>query len=69
MYTRIDYKMKIYYLVILWISLFMSYPTYAHAGHDHSSIFASLIHLLWLAPILMVLVFLHHKLLKNNYQI
>lgn len=61
--------MKIYYLITLCIGLFMSLPTYAHVGHDHSSIYASLVHVLWLTPALIVLVFLHRKLLKNNYQI
>lgn len=63
------YKMNIYYLITLCISLFMSLPTYAHTEHKNFSIYASLVHLLWLAPALMVLVFLYRKLLKKNHQI
>jgi hypothetical protein len=61
--------MKIYYLITLCISLLMSLPTYAHEGHDHTSIYASLIHFVWLAPALIVLILLYRKLLKKNYQI
>ncbi len=61
--------MKIYYLIAFCISLFISLPAFAHAGHDHSSLYAHLVHALWLVPALMVLVFVYRKLLKNNYQI
>lgn len=61
--------MKTYSLIILAITLLMSSPSFAHAGHDHSSMLASLIHLFWLAPALVALVVLYSKLLKKNYQI
>jgi hypothetical protein len=61
--------MKIYYLITLCISLLISLPTYAHGGHDHTSVYASFIHFVWLAPALIAVVLLYNKLLKKNYQI
>lgn len=61
--------MKIYSLIILCITLLLSAPSFAHAGHDHTSMQASLVHLFWLAPILIALIILYNKLLKRNYQI
>jgi hypothetical protein len=46
----------------------MSFPVFAHAGHDHSSIFANIIHLLWLAPIFVTLAIIYTKFLTKNYQ-
>ncbi len=61
--------MKIYSLIMLSITLLISSPAFAHAGHDHTSILASLVHLVWLTPALIALVLLYTKLLKKNYQI
>ena len=61
--------MIIYPLILLNIIFLLSSPAYAHAGHDHTSIQASFIHLLWLAPALIALAVLYSKLLKKNYQI
>jgi len=61
--------MKAYLFLVLCISVLFSSPSFAHAGHDHTSILTSLIHLLWLAPALIALVVLYSKLLKKNYQI
>lgn len=61
--------MKTYYVWALFVSLFLSLPAYAHSGHDHTSIVASLIHFFWLAPALIGLIYLLHKFLKKNYQI
>lgn len=61
--------MKIYSLIILCVTLLMSAPSFSHAGHDHTSMQANLIHLFWLAPALIALVLLYSRLLKINYQI
>ena len=45
-----------------------AFPVFAHAGHDHSSIFANIIHLLWLAPIFVTLAIIYTKFLTKNYQ-
>jgi hypothetical protein len=61
--------MKAYSLGLFIISLLISIPVCAHAGHDHSSIFANIIHLLWLAPAFVALAILYSKILKKIYQI
>ncbi len=61
--------MKLFSLIIFCISLVISQPIFAHAGHDHASNLASLIHLAWLAPALIAVALLYTKLLKKNYQI
>jgi len=61
--------MKIIQLIILSISLLTSASSYAHAGHDHTSTFASLVHLFWLVPILIAAAILYSKLLQKNYKI
>jgi len=55
-------------LGIFFISLFTSVPVFAHAGHDHLSLFANIIHLLWLAPVFVTLAILYTKFLTKNYQ-
>jgi len=61
--------MKIYPLIILGVVFLISSPSFAHAGHDHNSMSASFIHLVWLTPTLIALGILYSKLLKKNYQI
>ncbi len=61
--------MKIYSLIILCLTLLVSAQSFAHAGHDHTTMLSSLVHLFWLAPALIALVALYSKLLKKNYQI
>jgi len=61
--------MKAYLFLVLCISVLFSSPSFAHAGHDHTTMLSSLVHLLWLAPALIALVVLYSKLLKKNYQI
>jgi hypothetical protein len=61
--------MKLSTLMALCISFLICLPAFAHPGHDHTSIYASLIHFLWLVPTLIAGVFLYRKLLKKNYKI
>jgi hypothetical protein len=42
-----------YRLFILLTSLAISMQSFAHEGHDHSDPMSSLIHLLWLAPLII----------------
>lgn len=48
--------------------LIISGPTFAHAGHDHADPMASLIHLVWLAPLFIGLaaLFVHLSKRLNN---
>ncbi len=43
-----------YRLFILLTGLVLSMQSFAHEGHDHSDPMSSLIHLLWLAPLIIV---------------
>lgn len=61
--------MKIIKLALMFAVLLITSPSFAHAGHDHSSIMASLVHLFWLAPVLIAVAIFYTKLLKKNYQI
>lgn len=60
--------MKVNTVFTLCLILLVPLPASAHSGHDHTSIFSSLIHLLWLTPALVALVLLHTHLLKKNYK-
>jgi len=61
--------MKIFQLIVLSTSLLISAASFAHSGHDHSSSFSNLIHLLWLTPALIALaVVCSSKLLKKNHK-
>ena len=43
---------------VFFISLLMTSHAFAHVGHDHSSAMSGLIHLLWLAPLVVAAVLL-----------
>jgi hypothetical protein len=51
---------------ILCILLFIPLASFSHSGHDHSAPMASFIHLLWIAPALIVAAFLLKKLIHNK---
>lgn len=53
---------------VVAILLLCSHVAMAHSGHDHSSPWAALIHLAWLAPIAIAawLVFKKRHLLKSR---
>jgi hypothetical protein len=55
-----------YRLSLTILLLFTSLPCFAHVGHDHSDPMASLIHLAWIAPLLIVAVVLINKLVKHQ---
>ena len=61
--------MKTYISLILSIIFLMSLPAYAHPGHDHSSVFSNIVHLLWLIPAFVALAMVYTKVLKKNYRI
>jgi len=61
--------MKVLQFILSTILLFtISFSALAHDGHDHGSIYASLIHLLWLAPALIALSFLYSRILSQLYK-
>jgi len=61
--------MKILLVIITLLLLTISFDIFAHDGHDHQSIYASLVHLLWLAPIFAGLSFLYSRILNQLYKI
>jgi len=61
--------MKFNALAITCLLFFISLPTFAHSGHDHSSIMSGLVHLAWLAPLLIAGIYIYSKVLKRNYRI
>ncbi len=61
--------MKILPVILALFLITISLDTYAHEGHDHHSIYASLVHLLWLAPIFVGLSFLYSRILNQLYKI
>lgn len=63
-----ELTMKTYQLVILFLTSFISSPLFAHAGHDHNSAMASLVHFLWIAPAVAAVAILYSKLVKNKKQ-
>jgi len=42
-----------YRILILVAGLLISTQSFAHAGHDHSDPMSSLVHLFWLAPLII----------------
>jgi len=46
-------NMKIFNRLTGTFAIVVSAPLFAHSGHDHSAADAGLIHLLWLAPIII----------------
>jgi len=61
--------MKILPVILTLFVITISFDTFAHDGHDHQSIYASLVHLLWLAPIFVGLSFLYSRILNQLYKI
>ncbi|MDP7593294.1 MAG: hypothetical protein QF552_11505 [Litorilituus sp.] len=61
--------MKMIKLTLILTILLITSPSFAHAGHDHTSMMASLMHLIWLAPAILVACILYSKLLTKNYHI
>ena len=61
--------MKILLAILTLFLITVSFDTFAHDGHDHHSIYASLVHLLWLAPIFVGLSFLYSRILNQLYKI
>ena len=59
--------MKILFVIMTLIWVGISFDTFAHDGHDHHSSYASLIHLMWLAPIFVGLSFLYSRILNQLY--
>ena len=55
-----------YRLTLTLLLLLVSLPNVAHDGHDHSLPMAGLIHLLWIAPMLIAAIFLSKKLMKTQ---
>ena len=43
--------------------------TFAHDGHDHGSSLAVMVHLLWFAPLLIVVAVVYSKNFNKNYGI
>ncbi|MBU2870595.1 hypothetical protein [Colwellia sp. E2M01] len=53
------------YRLLFFISLcVISLRSFAHVGHDHNVPMAVLIHLAWLAPLVIVGVYLINKLVR-----
>jgi len=49
------------------IALAVSTPSLAHSGHDHSAADAGLIHLLWLAPVIIAAcILVYRELITKN---
>lgn len=44
--------------ILITLLAFAALPTFGHAGHDHSHPLATLVHLLWLAPLMLAVGFL-----------
>jgi hypothetical protein len=61
--------MKILPVILTLFLITVSFDTFAHDGYDHHSIYASLVHLLWLAPIFVGLSFLYSRILNQLYKI
>ncbi len=61
--------MKLLSIILTILILLPSFSALAHDGHDHSSSYASLIHLLWLSPAFIGLSLLYSKILNQLYKI
>ncbi|MBL4823009.1 MAG: hypothetical protein JKX90_05745 [Colwellia sp.] len=61
--------MKTKQLILIIFMSFFSTVTFAHTGHDHSSPWATLNHLFWLAPVIIVAAIIYSKTLNKNYRI
>jgi len=60
--------MKILAVTLTLLLTTISFDIFAHEGHDHHSMYASLMHLLWLAPIFVGLSFLYNQILNQLYK-
>ena len=47
-----------YKIALTVFSLLVSTQSFAHGGHDHSDPMASLVHLMWIAPLVIGTVFM-----------
>jgi hypothetical protein len=61
--------MKIIAVILTLLVITISLPIFGHDGHDHHSVYASLIHLLWLAPIFVGLSFMYSRIINQLYKI
>ncbi|MCJ8318194.1 MAG: hypothetical protein MJK12_01085 [Colwellia sp.] len=53
-------------IVAIFFSCF-SAISFAHEGHDHNTFSAVFIHLLWLAPAMIVATVIYSNILKKSY--
>ncbi|QBG35891.1 hypothetical protein [Litorilituus sediminis] len=59
-------KLSLLVTFLLTLVAVVSLPVAAHSGHDHSAADAGLIHLLWLAPIIIAAGVLAFKELTSS---
>ena len=57
---------KVKYIAVSSALALMSFGAVAHGGHDHNAVSAGLIHLAWLAPLLIIGAFLSYRAVKNK---
>jgi len=57
---------KVKVSVISVVTTIMSSGAIAHAGHEHSDASSGLIHIAWLAPVLIAAVFVSYLVRKNK---
>ena len=57
---------KVSFITLSALLTAVSSSVMAHSGHDHSEPSSGLIHLAWLAPVLMVGGYMSYRLRKNN---
>lgn len=57
---------KIKLIAISIIVTIMTSSVIAHDGHDHSNVNSGIIHLTWLAPILIAAAFVGYRIRKNK---
>ncbi|MCH2057819.1 MAG: hypothetical protein MK214_14645 [Thalassotalea sp.] len=55
-------------LTLTVLLLTMSFASFAHSGHDHTSPMAALVHLLWLAPLFIGAAALRAYMTKQKAQ-
>ncbi|WP_422135866.1 hypothetical protein [Endozoicomonas sp. ALD040] len=53
--------------LLLPMFILASEPVFAHPGHDHGHWSAGLIHLLWIAPVILATGFAIYRLGKNKH--
>lgn len=57
---------KVKIMTLTSVLAMISSGAMAHAGHDHSDPSSGLIHLAWLAPVLIVGAYISYRLRKNK---